>query len=73
MAQHFYLPQPAPTHHVFIGATSDDGHPAVFRLQIDAASGELRHTGGLAGVAEMVAVVPEKAGSGENSMVGSPW
>lgn len=35
MAQHFYLSQPAPAHHVFVGATDIDGHSAVFRCSFE--------------------------------------
>ena len=64
MAQHFYLSEPgAAMHHVFVGAVQD-GHPAVFRLTMDARSGQLQHP---TNVPELAAVMPEEA------EMGGPW
>ena len=66
MAQNFYLSEaPAAAHHVYVGAVHE-GSPAIFRLLMDAASGQLRSPG-VGGAPELVAVVPEDAG------MGGPW
>ena len=66
MAQNFYLSEAPPAaHHVYVGAVHE-GSPAIFRLLMDAATGQLRSPG-VGGAPELVAVVPEDAG------MGGPW
>jgi 6-phosphogluconolactonase len=65
MAQQFYLAEPSAAHHVYVGAVHD-GHPAIFRLTMDAGSGRLQSPGA-AGAPELVVAVPEDAG------MGGPW
>ena len=63
MAQHFYT-QPAPRHHVFVGAVHG-GHPCVFALTMDAASGSLRRLSDAP-----AALVPDEM---DTSNIGGPW